>query len=228
MTGSGLAPSPVASLVLSGPGCEWQPQCPTRALRPAGACRPSCPCRLFWDLPGRARWHRATLPGPRLSQCRLRVPGPSPWRPRGVTGGGSTRAESRPRRAGALNKEAQRSCPSGARAVLRAKGPAPWIPVFPGTAPPTRPARGTSYVRSADISCPGPRVTRVVLGVSKVSGFSSRSRARPATQLAIWPLCLRPGWRHPATVAPVGGPQHPALGRAPVGCVVQPISRRRS
>ena len=40
-------------------------------------------------------------------------------------------------------------------------------------------------------------------------------RARPATELVIWPLCLRPGCRHPAIIVPFGAPQLPALGRDP-------------
>ncbi len=34
-------------------------------------------------------------------------------------------------------------------------------------------------------------------------------RARPATELVIWPLCLHPGCRHPATIVPFGAGSRP-------------------
>ena len=137
MAGPGLAPdqSPVSSspgqAVNGSPSARHGP-CDPRG--PVGRLARAGLSGRIWDLSGRVRWHRATLPGPQVSRCRLHDLGPSPWRSRGVTGG-SSRAESRPRRAGALNKAAQRSYPSGARAVLRAQGPAPGIPVSPGDAP---------------------------------------------------------------------------------------------
>ncbi len=91
----------VASLVLPGPGCEWHPG--VRRREPGGSpgarhglCGPLCvravpPVRAYSE-PARPRLPAPGHPagGPRVSQCRLRVLGPSSGTLGGVTDGESS------------------------------------------------------------------------------------------------------------------------------------------
>ena len=143
-------PWSIVSLSFPGPGCVWHPgvsrresRYPTRALRPAGACGPSCPSGCIRDLPSRACQHQATLSGPRVTRCWLHWPGPSSGTLKGCLRA-DPRCRSHDPKVFCVEQIGRTSEPSGARAVTRVRGPAPGLPVSLGSPPTTHPARGLS------------------------------------------------------------------------------------
>ena len=145
----------------AGPGVgRRESRYPSRALRPAGACGPSCPSGCIRDLPSRACQHQATLSGPRVTCCWLHWPGPS-----SDTLEGCLRADPRCRshdpKVFCVEQIGRTSEPSGARAVTRVQGPAPGLPVSPGFAPHHAPSprviRVPIRVRGLGRCRPGPR-----------------------------------------------------------------------
>lgn len=129
------------------------------ALRPAGSGGPSCRLRAYWDLPG-----GSAGPGTPYGSAGAPMParfcsGPSPaaleWRPEA---GPRLPCPTSGPMAHGVEDDGARGYPLGARAVPPGEGRCPGfrVPWFRPSL--TRPARGSSYVRSADIYCPEPRM----------------------------------------------------------------------